>query len=969
MATYIQGVTDYIPKFQPFQPDLNFYNTVLQTKEAQYMAGYDKISSLYGTLLNSQMLREPDIKKRDQYFKDIHQEIQKLSMVDLSMPQNVSQARKIFQPLLDDKNIVSDMALTKKWNAEKQKAESLRNCVDTDKKKCTGWWQDGWDNLSYWADDYSKTTDEEALKYDWTPRYVPYVDVGDQFQKLMKDMNFKVTDTGFTKDGRFLVEQTNGSLMSLSLTKFLTGTLGSDPAVADMYRVRAENARHMWVRTNADKYNGDYGLAEDAYYDMVRGELDKLKEDKQLIEKSKNTVNSKIAVVKRKIDQSPNGISEESQLYKTLSLLLQEQVVTDTASSQANDAITSVERAGMFTEDRMARRKQLDYSLGYMAMQNSMADLAATYSNLTSETKYKVNEYKLAAEKHSYDLSLAKYKNMLDMGRDYQKHLYDLEKQEKKAKLNGEQVPSTIPNTYTPNLSAEALKGGATAQEDVLNTQLTDILDLASQKTGYQGNAVKQFYNDLANAADYESDPVKKKYAINQLNQIFGTEKGSDGTYSTRQLKNPDRYYDQVVGLTKDPVYNSTFPGFSNKIYKDIQNVNIENQAIAAYNKTTEKNIANLFNYLQTVSGTIKGTSKDDIIKMKAVIDEKYGITRKTEEIQKRLAQSGIYVDLDEAEEIKFKYKQLFRDHYSAGYTVGKGTPIVKPYDWHPGMPVNTGGTAAYPTTASVGNSYKTMNQATLDALAMSNWMQTNKSSDNYMLYRGIGVTGEEEGIKPEDGGVETDLIQYALNALSKEVPLNKSQGKLTEGMRVTLHPIIMNDKSKRGFSLSIPEPVFNKWKKDQGKTAASTAKYSDFSDFTLVMPEDKAPDDLFGRFNPKPIKAIIRNGGTVKITHPLGGDIKLYGNNDGSVGISGIVKYYQGKNLVDMNANEMGINPFMDPDYLYNILSSEIQKQGERNFELMNSPNNPANAGNIKSGDQAEEYIRSMIMGQNQGQ
>ena len=133
MATYIQGVTDYIPKFQPFQPDLNFYNTVLQTKEAQYMAGYDKISSLYGTLLNSQMLREPDIKKRDQYFKDIHQEIQKLSMVDLSMPQNVSQARKIFQPLLDDKNIVSDMALTKKWNAEKQKAESLRNCVDTEK--------------------------------------------------------------------------------------------------------------------------------------------------------------------------------------------------------------------------------------------------------------------------------------------------------------------------------------------------------------------------------------------------------------------------------------------------------------------------------------------------------------------------------------------------------------------------------------------------------------------------------------------------------------------------------------------------------------------------------------------------------------------------------------------------------------------------------------------------------------------
>ena len=33
MATYLQGVTDYIPDYQPFQPDLNFYNNYLQTKQ------------------------------------------------------------------------------------------------------------------------------------------------------------------------------------------------------------------------------------------------------------------------------------------------------------------------------------------------------------------------------------------------------------------------------------------------------------------------------------------------------------------------------------------------------------------------------------------------------------------------------------------------------------------------------------------------------------------------------------------------------------------------------------------------------------------------------------------------------------------------------------------------------------------------------------------------------------------------
>ena len=38
MATYIQGLTDYIPQIQPFQPDLNFYGNVMQAKQTKYDA-------------------------------------------------------------------------------------------------------------------------------------------------------------------------------------------------------------------------------------------------------------------------------------------------------------------------------------------------------------------------------------------------------------------------------------------------------------------------------------------------------------------------------------------------------------------------------------------------------------------------------------------------------------------------------------------------------------------------------------------------------------------------------------------------------------------------------------------------------------------------------------------------------------------------------------------------------------------
>ena len=79
MATYLPGVTDYIPQIQPFKPDFNFYANVLQTKEAQYKAGYQRLSGIYGSLLNSEMLRQDNNMRREQFFYDIENNIKNLS--------------------------------------------------------------------------------------------------------------------------------------------------------------------------------------------------------------------------------------------------------------------------------------------------------------------------------------------------------------------------------------------------------------------------------------------------------------------------------------------------------------------------------------------------------------------------------------------------------------------------------------------------------------------------------------------------------------------------------------------------------------------------------------------------------------------------------------------------------------------------------------------------------------------------
>ena len=68
MATYLTGSNKYIPQIQPYQPDLNFYKTVLDTKTAQYEAGYDRVNSIYGTLLNSALTRQDTSTMRNDFF-------------------------------------------------------------------------------------------------------------------------------------------------------------------------------------------------------------------------------------------------------------------------------------------------------------------------------------------------------------------------------------------------------------------------------------------------------------------------------------------------------------------------------------------------------------------------------------------------------------------------------------------------------------------------------------------------------------------------------------------------------------------------------------------------------------------------------------------------------------------------------------------------------------------------------------
>jgi hypothetical protein len=239
MATYLKGVTDYIPQIQPWTPDYNFYQNALERKQTSYDKGWDQTNSIYNSILNAPMMRGQNVERRDNFFKEVEGQIQQMSSVDLSLQQNVDAAASVFKPFYENEDIVHDIAYTRKYQDQVQHADYLKNC--TDKDKCGGkYWPGGQRLLKYKANEFVNATDEEALRMQ-APSFTNYVNVMDKATKAMdaagKGQWEMVEDR---LEGGWIVRTKNGKQQISTLKNFMTAQFGDDPEVNEFYNAKAQ---------------------------------------------------------------------------------------------------------------------------------------------------------------------------------------------------------------------------------------------------------------------------------------------------------------------------------------------------------------------------------------------------------------------------------------------------------------------------------------------------------------------------------------------------------------------------------------------------------------------------------------------------------------------------------------------------------------------------------------------------------
>lgn len=404
MSQYVPGAIDYIPVIQPYKPNLNFFQQVLQTKQSQYNAGYDKISGLYGTMLESPMLKTENLEARNKFFNDIAGQIQKISSLDLSRRENIDAASMVFQPLIDNDFIMKDMAFTKKYQQALDRHEYFKNC--TDEKKCGGrFWEEGLAYVQYKAEDFVNASLEDSLKMA-NPEYVPYTNAVEKAMQFAKEMNFKKQD--LVQNGKYNIITENGAQAVAPLSDIFIANFSKDGNIRRTYDVLSYLKRKDYAKSNADKFNGSEEEAEMHYLnsigDYIEAESVEAQEaalNRLDLAKTKQTAIEDLAKSRGLDPDDP----DDKALMQEHEQSITDQLILQGSADINNETAELVNKGAMSSSDINTKRARIDAAMANNLFTTDMYQAAESYAELTQKiVKFDADPYALAS--HSASLSL-----------------------------------------------------------------------------------------------------------------------------------------------------------------------------------------------------------------------------------------------------------------------------------------------------------------------------------------------------------------------------------------------------------------------------------------------------------------------------------------------------------------------------------------------------------------------------------
>jgi len=422
MATFLPNVTDNLPEPYLFDPEFDRIDRMLYQRENMYKQGAQKVKSLYESAFNSPMLRDSNIQNRDAYLKTINEGLRKVSASDLSLIQNQQTANSLFEPILNDTNLIHDIRYTKQLQNGLSEAETYRRSTDPNTRKM--YWDTGVRAMQYQAEEYKKADPNSALGMA-APKYTKNVDIMGMADKLFKESGISVKQD--TVSGNYIWSKKNGDLAIPLTASFVETMFAQDPSIQDMFKTQAYVERKDFMKQNAAKFGGE-DKAEYAYLNGIMSSIDAHNQAKVDVD------TAEVKDLKTKMDSwnktittvgiIPGSADHKAYLKDQAALEMAQQTVDARKSmsinpsmvnaNDVNDLRSAVDRAVMINHSSLLTTKlatYLAYKNAEVTMKADPVSMAYLHDKLT-----KNRELTMAAVRNQYAKDIIDYKKKNGIG-------------------------------------------------------------------------------------------------------------------------------------------------------------------------------------------------------------------------------------------------------------------------------------------------------------------------------------------------------------------------------------------------------------------------------------------------------------------------------------------------------------------------------------------------------------------------
>lgn len=570
MATYLKDVQGNIPDIEKFNPNYTFYAEALQSRQSAYDTNHEKLNNLYGSLLNGGMFRDENIKSRDEFFKAISDDIKKISGSDLSSPQNVIAAERVFNQILDNKYVKQDLYNYRKAQSKQKYIDNLR-LYDKEGK----YWEGMDQLLNYQILDYKEADRDSALNVN-IGDIAEGVNVNDLIAKSLKDMNLGDVVQEIS-DGKYITKYTNGEIARSKYNMAIRAILMNDASVSSFYRAQGELARRNEIQALRSQGMTKEQATAQYRYNTTLSMLDENEEKYRTAYSTlKNALKDKSISPEQRLDGKKTLEAYNKEIAK---IDAQQLRLRDEASMQPQEVQDNYNRLMQFldTEKNTLKNESnslnlksgedvislsnIDVILGDAFLNKTISDYTNLYIQKDMKVEKRVDEYGLEDVRYRHELEL-------EETRQENREKLELIKQGNKA-IN----PTITPSTGIPGLSND------------------ERIDYDEGEIGrYRDHSLEFRYNsavsDLSAVVDERNDFLDKVMETETAKVQFKKEFGFDYKKEKKQEYQRRLLYDKILKNPKSWILEKDAAQFTELNKK----LNIaESKRQGALNEVTEK--------------------------------------------------------------------------------------------------------------------------------------------------------------------------------------------------------------------------------------------------------------------------------------------------------------------------------------------------------------------------------------------